>query len=70
MENELTPTALAPILGTSIPYASQLLNGKRPWTQALAIKLYRATGAKVGPIAEATPREIAVLERFIKSAAA
>ncbi len=63
------PTALADLLSISMPYASQLLGGSRPWPKALAIAAYRKTGVKLGPIAEATDDEIDVLERFEKSAA-
>ena len=64
-----TPTALSAMLGISIPYASQILRDKRPWPRALAITAYRLTGQKVGPIADATDEEIAVLERFEERAA-
>lgn len=60
------PTVLSDMLGISVPYASQLLGGSREWTRALAIKAYRASGVKIGPIAEATDDEINVLERFEK----
>ena len=58
------PKDLAAALGISIPYASQLLTGARLWTRPLALRVFRATGAKVGPIAAATDDEIAVLTRF------
>lgn len=58
------PTALAKLLDISIPYASQLLSGARPWPRALAISAYRKTGVKLGPIVQATGDEIDVLERF------
>lgn len=60
------PTVLSDMLGISVPYASQLLSGSRGWTRALAIKAYRVSGVKIGPIAEATDDEINVLERFEK----
>jgi len=62
------PTELSKLLSISIPYASALLNGSRPWTRALAITAYRKLGVKIGPIANATDEEIAVLERFEPSA--
>lgn len=58
------PSALAELLAISLPYASQLLSGARPWPRKLAIAAYRKTGAKLGPIAAATDAEIDVLERF------
>jgi hypothetical protein len=58
------PTPLAEMLSISVPYASALLKGDRPWTRRHAIAAYRKTGVKVGPIADATDDEIDVLERF------
>ncbi len=58
------PTPLAEMLDISVPYASALLNGQRPWTRKLAIQAFLKTGMKVGPIATATDAEIAVLARF------
>lgn len=58
------PTPLAEMLGISVPYASALLSGGRPWTRALSITAYRKTGVKLGPIASASDEEIDVLERF------
>lgn len=60
----LTPTKLSQAVGVSVPYASQLLAGKRIPPQAMALRIYRATGRKLGPIATASDDEIAVLERF------
>lgn len=66
-----TPTELSKAAGISVPYAWQLLNpgpDGRPRTPslALAIRIYRATQntLKLGPIADATDAEIAILERF------
>lgn len=58
------PTSLASLLNISVSYASALLNGERPWTQPLAIGLFRKTGKKIGPIAAASDDEIAVLEKY------
>lgn len=58
------PTPLAEMLSISVPYASALLKGDRPWTRHLAISAYRKTGVKVGPIEAASDEEITVLERF------
>jgi plasmid maintenance system antidote protein VapI len=62
--SELTPTALSRAVDISVPYASQILKGVRTPTQSMAIRIYRATGKKFGPIMEATDAEIDVLERF------
>lgn len=71
MENApeaLTPTKLAKAVGISVPYASQLLNDnpaeRRTPSHALAIRIFRATGHRLGPIADASDAEIAILERF------
>lgn len=61
---DLTPNRLAQAVGISQPYASQLLSGKRPLQLGLAIRIYRTTGVKLGPIAGAADEDIAVLERF------
>lgn len=58
------PTPLAAMLDISVPYASALLSGARPWTRPLAIAAYRKTGEKLGPIADASDEDIDVLERF------
>lgn len=61
---ELTPSRLASAIGISLPYASQVLSGARPPAVPLAIRIYRATGHKLGPIQNATDEDIDVLERF------
>jgi len=63
-DTNLTPTKLAASVGISLPYASQILNGRRACPQGLAVRIYRATGIKLAPITEATDAEIEVLERF------
>lgn len=60
----LTPTSLSKAIGVSMPYASQILSGKRPPQVPMAVRIYRATGHKLGPIANASEDEIAVLEQF------
>lgn len=67
MEKTITPTELSKIASISIPYASQILSGKRPWTRRAAIDLYLQTGHKIGPIAKATDEEIQILDRFERS---
>lgn len=59
-----TPTSLAKALSISVPYASQILSGKRDMSRDMAVQLFRKTGEKLGPIAKATDREIAILESF------
>ena len=50
----------------SQPYASQITTGKRKPSQSLAIKIYRRTGMKLGPIAHASDAEIDTLEKVAK----
>jgi hypothetical protein len=64
MADTPTPTALAKALGISVPYASQLISTARPWPVSLAIKAFRETGTRFGPITAASDDEIDVLERF------
>jgi hypothetical protein len=63
-DKDISPTALAKSAGISVPYASQILSGVKTPTQAMALRIFRATGHKVAPIAEASDEEIATLERF------
>ena len=51
--------------GFSSSYCAELHSGPRRWTFPLALKVWRATGHCVGPIAGATPDELRVLEKFI-----
>jgi len=51
--------------GVSASYASQLSRSVRKPSQRLAIKLYRETGVKLGPIANATDSEIDALESLL-----
>lgn len=57
-----TPTTLASATGISIPYASQILSGKRPPSRPLAIHIFRQTGWKHPLIADLTPEQIDTLE--------
>lgn len=50
-------------MGVSPGYASQISNGKRRPSLALAIRIYRSIGAKVGPVANLSKSEIATLEK-------
>lgn len=60
-----TPTKFAEAAGISIPYASQLLAGKRTPSQALAIQIFRRTGRKFDPIANYSDETIAEIERSL-----
>lgn len=60
----LTPKEFSEATGVGSAFASLVLSGHRKMPRRLAIKLYRATGKKLGPIAEASDDEINVLEKF------
>ncbi len=59
-----SPTKLAKALDISVPYASQLLSGVRPADLTMAARVYAATGYRIGPLENATPDELAAIERF------
>jgi transcriptional regulator with XRE-family HTH domain len=63
--DKLKPSTLAEAIGVSLPYASQILSGKRPPQVPMAIRIFRATGHKLGPITAASDEEIANLEQHL-----
>jgi transcriptional regulator with XRE-family HTH domain len=75
MSEAITPTKLAEAAGISVPYASMILsdsddpNKKRVPPLALAIKIFRTTGLKTGPIAAASDDDIEVMARVYGEAA-
>ncbi len=62
MANATTPTVLAETAGISVPYASQILSGKRSPARPLAIHIFRHTGWKHDSITSLTDAQIAMLE--------
>lgn len=64
----MTPTELAKAVGISVPYAWQILNGKRPTTIDMALRIFDATGAKVGPIAGLSANEIKTARKIASAA--
>lgn len=66
MADELTPKTLAREVGINRTYAWQLLraNPRRQPSLQLALKIMRKTGVKLGPIKDATPEEVAALNRM------
>lgn len=69
MAEPLTPAALKDAAGISASYAHMILSGERTPAMPLAITIFRKTGRKFGPIAQATDDEIDVLERVQERAA-
>lgn len=52
-------------IGISESYASQLSRSVRRPSQPLAIRIFRETGIKLGPIAGASKAEIEALDRML-----
>lgn len=61
----LSPTELADRAGISVPYASQVLRGKRVPTYGMALQIYDKTGLQFGILAGLTPEEIEPLRRKV-----
>lgn len=57
-------------MGLSKPYASQIANGHRAPGMKLALRIYKEIGTKLGPLKDATVREIEVAERLSERSAA
>lgn len=55
---------LARLAGCNKSYLHHVMDEKKPLSRRVAIRIYRQTGERVGPIAQATPAEIDVLERL------
>ena len=61
MEAPLTPTSLAAKATISVPYASQIISGRRKPALALALHIFRTTGWKHPSIAILTSEQIEAL---------
>lgn len=51
-------------MGVSKAYASQIANGKRKPSLAMAIRVFRKIGLKIGPLEGASKRDIEAAERI------
>lgn len=60
----ITPTELQVRAGISKGYASDLLAGNKKPSPTMALRIFKATGVKLGPIAGLSEPEIAVLEKM------
>lgn len=69
MNNEPSLCKQLSAIGISAPYASQISRGVRSPSMALALRIHREIGVKLGPIAGATKAEISALERVAERAA-
>lgn len=69
-EPALRPTDLAATLGISVPYASQLLTGKRVPSIELALSILDKSGLRLGPLKGATDEQVALLRSLPRADAA
>lgn len=60
----ITPTSLADATGISLPYASQIISGKRIPPRSLAIHIFRRTGWRASIIEALSDEDMATLERI------
>lgn len=60
----ITPTQLQAQVGISKGYASDLLNGNKKPSAAMAVRIFRATGLRMGPLTNLSDEDIAVAERM------
>lgn len=70
MQEALTPTSLSNAAGISVPYASQILKGKRQPSREIALAIYKATGRKFGHLASLSDRDVKALARLEAKAVA
>jgi transcriptional regulator with XRE-family HTH domain len=66
----MSPTELASAASISVPYASQLLSGKRGASVETAFRVYDATGLQFGPLVNLSPADIEMQRKLIEKAAA
>lgn len=62
MDNRISPTRLGAQVGISKAYACGILKGNKTPSEAVAVRIYRATGMKLGRLADLNDDQIAVLE--------
>lgn len=65
--NDATPSLAKRLLDAGVAkggHAYDLANKRRIPNPALAVRIYRAVGVKLGPIADLSDDEIAVLEKM------
>lgn len=69
MESTPTPAELSAAAGISLSYAHMILNEKRTPSLTTAIHIFRKTGHKFGPIANASDDQIEVMAQVYGVAA-
>ncbi|WP_156439132.1 hypothetical protein [Blastomonas sp. CCH8-A3] len=62
-KHPIRPTDLASAMGWSVPYASQVLNDKRPASLLTALSVFDRTGVRLGPLSGLSDAEIDVARR-------
>jgi len=65
----IKPQDLVDATGVSTGFASLVVRGLKPLPRRIAIRFWKETGQKLGPIASASDAEIEVLEKFDERAA-
>lgn len=65
----MTPTQLAKATGLSVPYASQLLSGRRAPSRQAAFVIYDKVGLQMGDLTNLSDKEIETLRRIEARAA-
>jgi len=64
----LSSVALCKLLGHDASYMSQMRNGYRPITLDVAVRLWKITGDKIGPLLPASDAEAEILHRYVTAA--
>lgn len=62
-KHPIRPTDLAAAMNWSVPYASQVLNDKRPPSLATALSIFDKTGHRLGGLDGLSDAEIDVVRR-------
>ena len=64
MADPLSTSEISAACGISPSYVSMILNNRRTPPRHIALRLYKATGRKFGPIAGLSDEDIATLARI------
>lgn len=67
-KHPIRPTDLAEAMGWSVPYASQVLNARRPPSLGTALAIFDATGVQLGPLKDASADEISFARKLADAA--
>ena len=60
----MTPTELSKAAGISVPFASQIISGKRKPSLGMALQIYDAAGVQFGPLAGLDTADIEAARRM------